>query len=53
MDNIQEYLEIGTGVVTVASLVANQTKTDSDNKVISWISKIINLFAFNFTKATK
>lgn len=45
-----ELVAIVTAVVTVASLVANLTKTDADNKIIAKISKFINLLALNFVK---
>ena len=37
-------------IVTAASAVANLTPTDSDNKVIAFITKVINSFALNFKK---
>ena len=37
-------------VVTAASAIANLTPTDSDNKAVAFISKIINSFALNFKK---
>lgn len=46
--NAPQYLEIASLVIAAASVVANLTKTDSDNKWIARISKIINLFALNF-----
>lgn len=46
----QENLLIVTSVVTVASLLANKTKTTSDNKIVALISKLINLLALNLKK---
>ena len=39
-----------TAVVTAASAVANLTPTDSDNKVVNWISKVVNSLALNLKK---
>ncbi len=38
------------GLVTFASMIANFTKTDADNKAIAAVSKAINWFALNFVK---
>ena len=43
-----DILGIALGVVGVASLVANLTPTDSDNKIVATISKFINLLAANW-----
>lgn len=37
-------------IVAGASALANLTKTDSDNKAIAAISKLINLLALNLKK---
>lgn len=39
-----------TAVVTAASAVANLTPTDSDNKVVNWLSRVINSLALNLKK---
>jgi formaldehyde-activating enzyme involved in methanogenesis len=39
-----------TAVVTAASLIANLTPTDADNKVLAVISKFIHMLALNFKK---
>ena len=39
-----------TAVVTAASAVANLTPTDSDNKAVSWLTRLINALALNFKK---
>lgn len=46
----QNFWTAITAVVAGASAIANLTPTDHDNKVISNIGKIINLFALNFRK---
>lgn len=43
------YIEVGTSVVTVASAIANITKTETDNKIVSWLSKLVNFLALNWT----
>lgn len=49
-NNIEDIIAILTSVVTIASIVANKTNTDSDNKVVAVISKIVNYLALNFKK---
>lgn len=44
MDNFQ----IITAVVTVASVLANFTKTDVDNKIVGAVGKVLNILALNF-----
>lgn len=39
---------IVTSVVTIASVIANITKTDADNKIVASVSKFVNIFALNF-----
>ena len=39
-----------TAIVTGASILANLTKTESDNKAIAAVSKLINLLALNLKK---
>jgi len=34
-----------TGIVTVASLVANLTPTESDNKIVNLVGKFVNFLA--------
>lgn len=43
-------LQILTGIVTVASLIANLTPTDHDNVIVAGISKVVNLLALNLKK---
>lgn len=45
-----DLMAIVTGVIAVASAVANLTKTDSDNKAVAAISKLVNLLALNLKK---
>ena len=46
-----DWQTIGTTVVAVASVVANITNTDRDNKAVGWLSKLINFFALNFSRS--
>lgn len=34
-----------TAIVTVASLIANVTKTESDNKIVNFVGKVVNFLA--------
>lgn len=45
-----DILGIVLGVIGVASLIANLTPSDSDNKIIASISKFVNLLAANWVK---
>lgn len=40
------------GLVAFASVVANFTKTDADNKAVGWFSKVVNWLALNIKKTT-
>jgi hypothetical protein len=44
----QEVFTAFTAIVTAASMVANLTPTQADNKVVDAISRFINALAFNF-----
>lgn len=46
----QEVLAAIGAIVTAASLIANLTPTDADNKAIAAISRVINALALNFKK---
>lgn len=48
--NAVELIAIVGAVVTVASLIANLTPTDADNKIVSRIAAIIDLLALNIRK---
>ena len=50
LQNYEAILVALTSVVTAASAIANLTPTDSDNKVVAFITKVINSFALNFKK---
>ena len=47
-NNGGEILEAATKLIAAASVVANITPTDKDNKAVVVLSGIINFFALNF-----
>jgi hypothetical protein len=49
-ENSETLIAIVTGVVTVASLVANLTPSDKDNGWVAKIAKVVNYLALNFKK---
>ena len=40
------------GLVAFASVIANFTATDADNKAVGWFSKVVNWLALNIKKPT-
>jgi len=44
---IETIVTIITSVIAAASILANLTPTDKDNKAIAAITKIVNLLALN------
>lgn len=46
---MQEYFSLASMVVALASGVANMTKTDTDNKIVNWIGKLVDFLALNWT----
>lgn len=48
--NWPQLLEIITAIVTIASLVANLTPTETDNKIVAYIVRAVNLLGFNLKK---
>ena len=49
-DNYEQILVAAGAVVTAASAIANLTPTESDNKAVAFLSKVVNFFALNFKK---
>jgi hypothetical protein len=49
-ENSETLIAIVTGVVTVASLVANLTPSDKDNGWVAKVAKVVNYLALNFKK---
>ena len=50
MNHAADILQILTGTIAVASLIANLTPTDHDNALVAKAGKIINLLALNLKK---
>jgi len=50
MDKIITIIQAAAMIVAAASLLANLTPGETDNKVIEKISKFINALALNFKK---
>lgn len=48
--NANDIIAVLTSLVTSASLIANFTKTDSDNKAVAKVGKIVNFVALNFKR---
>lgn len=48
--NWEMILAVLTGLVTVASLIANMTPTETDNKIVAKLAAAINFLALNFKK---
>lgn len=48
MDHFDSIIAVVTGVVTVASLIANLTPNDTDNKIVAVVSKAVDFLALNF-----
>lgn len=50
MENVKEYVDILAYVVAAASIVANLTKTETDNKIVGYVSGVVNFLALNWKK---
>lgn len=48
--NWTDIVAIVTSIVTVASLIANLTPTETDNKILASVIRVINLLGFNIKK---
>jgi len=49
-ENSETLVAIVTGIVTVASLVANLTPSEKDNGWVAKVAKWVNYLALNFKK---
>lgn len=47
-ENGAEILQALSGIVAGASVLANFTSTDKDNRALGWISRAIHFLAANF-----
>lgn len=50
IDNWTNILGAITAVIAAASAIANLTPTETDNKIIAAITKVIDALALNFKK---
>lgn len=48
-NNWETILVILTSTVTFASAIANTTANETDNTIVFWFAKIVDLLALNFT----
>lgn len=47
MENKEALITIVTGLVTVASIIAKMTPTETDNKVVGYVLKFVDMLAMN------
>lgn len=45
---MKNYFGIAGAVVGAASAIANVTRTDRDDKAVSWLSKVVNFLSLNW-----
>jgi len=50
IENWAGLLTALTAIIAAASAVANLTKTESDNKAVAAVSKVVNVLALNLKK---
>lgn len=48
--HVSDIVVILTAIVTAASAIANLTPTETDNKIVAAVSKLVNFLALNFKK---
>ena len=48
MDLIIEYWFLVPTIMAIASIIVNATPTDTDNKLLANLNKILNIIAANF-----
>ena len=48
MENIADYLNLALQIIGIASVIANVTPNESDNKIIRIINNVLNIFAANY-----
>lgn len=52
-ERVGSYADAALAVVGAASVLANFSKTDADNKAISWIGKVVHFLAGNWFTLVK
>ena len=50
LTHLTDLVAIFAGVVTTASLIANLTPTETDNRIVEFLKKLIDVLALNFRK---
>lgn len=50
MAHLADIIAAFTALVTAASLIANITPTQTDDKIVAVLSKVVNFLALNFKK---
>jgi len=50
IQNSGELLQIVTAVVTIASVVANLTPSEADNKIVNAVIRFVNMLGLNIKK---
>jgi len=48
LENIAGYLNLVLQIIGIASVIANVTPNESDNKIIKIINNVLNIFAANY-----
>lgn len=48
--HLTDLVAIFAGLVTTASIIANLTPTETDNKIVEFLKKLIDVLALNFKK---
>jgi hypothetical protein len=46
---IGQVIEVAGVVCLIASAIANLTPTETDNRIVAMVSRVVNLLAMNFT----
>ena len=47
---LENYIEIITAIVTIASVITAATPNQADNKIVDFLVKLLNVLAINFGK---
>ena len=45
--HLADLIQIITSIIAAASVIANFTTTDVDNKIVAFLSKLVNMMALN------
>jgi hypothetical protein len=50
IDNFDKILVAAAGFIAFASFIANFTPTQTDNKIVAFLTKLVDFLALNFKK---